>query len=478
MRVLWQDSLQEDYFFLFSPELIPTEKQMTDQQISGNIARFICFRMFFNARFYYPVFALFFLEHGLTWVEFGILNGIWAISIILLEVPSGALADTIGRKKLILVAALCMVIEMLALLLAPMDGGSTVFLLFALNRIISGVAEAAVSGADEALAYDSLKQAGRENEWGDVLEKAQKFTSLAFFFAMMTGSAFYDSSFINHCLAFAGIDYSFTAETLIKAPVFLTFLSSLVVLFAALGMKEIGTKAKNQTIVETVRRSFQTTLTGASWVWRTPLPFGILLASMVLDNVIRQFLTIASAYWSVIDLPLATFGLVASGMSLMGYFIPRVAKKMAEHQTPNQNFFLLCFILVIGLFGISEAIPIWGILPAVLLYATMQSMNYLASRYLNEAAPSEQRATVLSFRGLSTNVSYGAVSLLYSSLIAWIKLKGVDPLISAEHDNQQDAVFVEALGWSPWYFLLTLLFTILIFRFRFPKKDASQSDRS
>ena len=136
-----------------------------------------------------------------------------------------------------------------------------------------------------------------------------------------------------------GIDYSFTAETLIKAPVFLTFLSSLVVLFAALGMKETGTKAKNQTIVETVRRSFQTTLTGASWVWRTPLPFGILLASMVLDNVIRQFLTIASAYWSVIDLPLATFGLVASGMSLMGYFIPRVAKKMAEHQTPNQNFF-------------------------------------------------------------------------------------------------------------------------------------------
>ena len=42
-------------------------------------------------------------------------------TIILLEVPSGALADTIGRKKLIVFAALCMVAEMLALLLAP-DG--------------------------------------------------------------------------------------------------------------------------------------------------------------------------------------------------------------------------------------------------------------------------------------------------------------------------------------------------------------------
>ena len=191
---------------------------------------------------------------------------------------------------------------------------------------------------------------------------------------------------------------------------------------------------------------------------------------MVLDNVIRQFLTIASAYWSVIDLPLATFGLVASGMSLMGYFVPRIAKMLAESRTPNQNFFLLCCLLMVGLLGLAEAIPYWGILPAVLLYATMQAMNYLASRYLNEEAPSEQRATVLSFRGLSTNVSYGAVSLLYSSLIAWIKLKGVDPIIAAGQDNLQDAIFVEALGWFPWYFLITLLVTILIFHFRFRKK--------
>ena len=105
-------------------------------------------------------------------------------------------------------------------------------------------------------------------------------------------------------------------------------------------------------------------------------------------------------------------------------------------------------------------------------------MNYLSSRYLNEEASSEQRATVLSFRGLSTNVSYGAVSLLYSSLIAWIKLEGVDAAIAAGQDNYQDAVFVEALGWFPWYFLVTLITTILIFRFRFGKKDTRTTDRT
>ena len=130
-----------------------------------------------------------------------------------------------------------MVVEMLALLFAPMNGSEYVFLLFALNRIVSGLAEAAVSGADEALAYDSSKKQERKR-MGVYSKKAQRYTSLAFFFAMMTGSAFYDSSFINLCLSFIGVDYSFTPEALVKAPIFLTFLSSLVVLVAALGMKE------------------------------------------------------------------------------------------------------------------------------------------------------------------------------------------------------------------------------------------------
>ena len=433
-----------------------------------NLSLFICFRMLFNARFYYPVYALIFLEHGLSWEDFGILNAIWAITIILLEVPSGALADTLGRKKLLVLAAVCMVVEMVALLFAPMNGSEYVFLLFALNRIVSGLAEAAASGADEALAYDSLKEAGLEKDWSKALEKAQRFTSLAFFFAMMTGSAFYDSSFVNSCLNGIGIDFSITAETAVKAPIFLTFISSLIVLGAALAMKDPFEQEK-MGAWETMRSSFKKTVDAGSWIWKTPLPFSILIAAMALDNVIRQFLTIASAYWNVIELPLATFGLVASGMSLMGVFVPRFARLLADRYSPQKNFFFLCPVLFIGLLGISYAFPYWGILPAVLLYATMQIMNYLVSRYLNEEASSERRATVLSFRGLSTNLSYGAVSILYSGLIAWIKTEGVSPIIMDKKLNEQDSIFVQSLGWFPWYFLVTLVLVFIFYRLRFRK---------
>ena len=58
-----------------------------------NIPLFIAFRLLFNARFYYPVFAVIQLDYGLTMAQFAILNAVWAVSIVVLKVPSGALAD-------------------------------------------------------------------------------------------------------------------------------------------------------------------------------------------------------------------------------------------------------------------------------------------------------------------------------------------------------------------------------------------------
>ena len=100
----------------------------------------------------------------------------------------------------------------------------------------------------------------------------------------------------------------------------------------------------------------------------------------------------------------------------------------------------------------------------------MQIMNYLVSRYLNEEASSERRATVLSFRGLSTNLSYGAVSILYSGLITWIKLSDIDPIVMGREMSEQDSVFVQALGWFPWYFIFTLFCVLVVYNIRFRKK--------
>ena len=65
-----------------------------------NVRLFVAFRILFNARFYYPVFMVMFLDFGITVEEFALLNAIWAAAIVILEVPSGALADLVGRRSL------------------------------------------------------------------------------------------------------------------------------------------------------------------------------------------------------------------------------------------------------------------------------------------------------------------------------------------------------------------------------------------
>ena len=71
-----------------------------------------------------------FLDFGLTISEFATLNLVWAISIILLEVPSGALADQLGRKKLVVISAILMVAEIGILLITPVGSGIVFWMFF------------------------------------------------------------------------------------------------------------------------------------------------------------------------------------------------------------------------------------------------------------------------------------------------------------------------------------------------------------
>jgi hypothetical protein len=149
--------------------------------------------------------------------------------------------------------------------------------------------------------------------------------------------------------------------------------------------------------------------------------------------------------------------------------VPRVARILAAKQTPTWNFALTCGAVFVGLLGLGWVIPYWGIIPAILLYAAIQLTSFFVSRYLNEVAPSEQRATVLSFRGLSTNFAYGAVSLLYSGLIVGIK-SGKEASGLTTNDALKDSVFVESLGWFPWYFLGSVILVCVVNRWRFGKR--------
>jgi MFS family permease len=449
------------------------------------VRRFIAFRICFNARFYYPVFAVLFLDFGLTLEQFAILNAVWAATIVLLEVPSGALADIIGRRNLLVLAGALMVLEIGLLCVAPQGPSPLLFTIFLLNRILSGMAEAAASGADEALAYDALKREGCAEDWGRVLERQIRYQSIGYVFAMSVGAAVYDPALLNRFLAALGFAAHISPATTLRLPLYLTLAMAVAALFQTLGMTEntpagtpIGEDRLPRQRLHLMGHAFRVTMQTGRWIMNSPMALCVILAGMLFDHVIRLVITLNSQYLRAIQFPDASFGLIGSGLALMGVFMPKIAEKMDARCRPTVNFFVVSAIALAGLTGIAFFWPYFGLMPLALLYAVMMLTQFFSSRYLNRVAASGQRATVLSFKGLSYNLAYGAAGLLYALLLAALR-ETANLTDIAGNQALEEAVFRQSFLWLPGYFILMLAVLIGFGRRRLDERtgEIQQQDR-
>ncbi|GAB4166151.1 MAG: MFS transporter [Terrimicrobiaceae bacterium] len=408
-----------------------------------NIPFFIAFRVLFNARFYYPVLGVLFLDLGLSVAEYALLNAVWAAAILSLEIPSGALADAIGRKRMVVLAALLMVLELAVFAAVPVGGGAWVFWLLVLNRILSGAAEACASGADEALAYDSLPEANRETTWPDVLSSLVKWQSGAFFFAMLVGAALFDRDFVVAAFSFIGCDSLVGSTT--KWPVFATCLTSLLCLAVALAMRDPGGTTKGKS----PREAVMNILRGARHVFGDSRVFSLLLALVVCDGFARLLITFASNYNRLLGIPEVLYGPIGAGMALLGFISAPLAKQLVLRSNAAISFSLLAILVVTGLAGAALMIPGAGVLFLIPIGMAMSMGGFFASHYLNSWAGSDIRATVLSFRGVAMNAAYGLFGLGFAVLTA--RLRQSHP--SASEEN----IFAQSLPWLASSFLIICL---------------------
>jgi MFS family permease len=421
-----------------------------------NIRLFIAFKVLFNSRFYYPVFTILFLDFGLTVAQFSILNAVWAATIVLTEVPSGALADIIGRKRLLVFATFVMIIEIGIISFIPKTIPSIIFIVFLVNRVLSGLAEAAASGADEAIAYDSLATKGDREQWGRVLEVLMRFQSIGFIVAMSIGAAIYDPALLGKICRFFGLAVTFSQETTMRFPLYLTFILAVFAFVVTLKMEDLesGPSAAGFETIQ-IRQAFNLTLKAGLWILKTPFALTVILFGMMFDGIVRMIITLSSQYYRMIELPESTFGIIGSFVAMLGLVIPKMAKRIAENRPPSHALWITAALTTSGLVAMSFFWPYAGLIPALITFSAMYFTGFFVSFYVNQITSSDQRATVLSFKGLSYNISYGVLGVLYALLLK-IKKQGID----SEH--VENAVFVDTFSWFPvtflvWYFILLII---------------------
>ncbi len=429
----------------------PPEGNAFDRLATRNARLFMAFRILFNVRFYYPVFMILFLDFGITLEQFGLLNAAWAAAIVLLEVPSGALADLVGRKRLLVAAGVLMVVEMLVLCLVPVPS-AWVFPALLLNRIVSGIAEAFASGADEALAYDSLVAAGRADEWPRVLERLMQAGALVTMVGMVMGSLLYKPGPLNALATAVGLPGTLTEADTFRLPVWLTLGSAIGVVAVTLAMKEPPRK-QAMTAAGLLAPFRQTAATGW-WILAHPLVMVVILAGVLFDQPIRQVLVVSSEIYRQIEIPESAFGFVAAGTAMLSLVAAGAVRRLAMQTSPQRNFVVIAAVTFLGLVGIACFVPWWGVVFSMVLSLTMRILMFLQSHYLNQLVDSDRRATVLSFRGLAINVSYGLMSLVFSAAVAAAEAAGMagpDTLAGSE-----PSAFRFVVGLLPVYFVVVV----------------------
>jgi DHA1 family quinolone resistance protein-like MFS transporter len=375
-------------------------------------------------RTYYLIISLFWLAtglplaliillgqaRGLDLFEVGTLMAIYSLTIVLLEVPTGGLADAIGRKRVAVLAYSCFVVAGTVILFAFS------FPLFLAAFILNGIGRALSSGAMDAWFVDTLQAADPEIDLQPALAKAGTFTLLSLGVGTVLGS------YVPRL--FEGLPADGSAVlTPYSMPILLAITIKVVLLAVTiLLVKEDKTSTRAEDWKQGVREVPAMVRAGFALSQRNPTILLLLGAAMASGLALIGL----ESFWQPHFADLLDggegnslfFGLVLGGSFLVGMAGNLLATPASRWL--KKRYGLVCAI-VQGTWGIAiillamQTTPPSAVLFFWLAYLNMGVINSPQQTLLNREIPAQQRSSMLSIASLAGYVGamIGGVGLGY-----------------------------------------------------------------
>lgn len=158
--------------------------------------RFSLYGFLKNQRYFEPFLMLAFLEQQLSFSAIGWLVALRSLTVNLLEIPSGAIADTLGRRRIMVISIVAYAISFLMLGLAPTWHWDIPAM------VLFGVGESFRTGTHKAMIFEWLRLNGRTDERTKIYGYTRSWSKMgsavsslvAAFFVLTTGN--YRSVFV------------------------------------------------------------------------------------------------------------------------------------------------------------------------------------------------------------------------------------------------------------------------------------------
>jgi len=355
---------------------------------------FYAYQFFFDFILIYAVEKLFLLDRGLNLAQIGILLFMWSIMSLLLEVPTGIIADHWSRRKMLILSgiffSLCYTIWIF----------SHSFLLFLLGYFFRTLGATFASGTLQAYVYDFLKLEHKESMFEKIWGRGNALRTLG----------------IGTAVAFGG----FLAQSSYTLPVLVSAISILSLSIIAYFWPEIKpiTHTGEEDYWKFLKSSVKT-------VSKNPRLMHIVLYSAIVLSVFANLEEFNDVYLRFLGFPLGLIGIIFTIATIGQSIASMIAYKLKNHAWQTLNIIsLLGFIILILASFIRSPFMAVGIL---LLGILLELSNVLNQGVIQNEVPENQRATIASLSSFVGNIlpfqmMFGLVANRFSLQLGYLIL--------------------------------------------------------
>lgn len=339
---------------------------------------------------------LYYQDCGLSAHESFLLKAIYSVVIIVLEIPSGYLADKMGRKNTLVIGAVMGVVGMLVY--ASLEG----FWAFLVAEVVLGVSQSFISGSDSAMMYDSLLCDGRKGLYTKYEGRITAIGNGAESIAAILGGVLAEVSFRLPFIAQSGVAF-------LAVP-------------AALLLIEPPSQSQGRV---TLQNTFR--IVHRSVFSNKELRYYLVFSSVIGACTLAMAWIYHPYLKEELGISLYQIGIIAAGLNLIAAIFSATAHHISKKISQR------CI-----LWGIGVSIPLFYIIIGwlnsvyvLLVLAFFYLIRGIATPvlkdYVNMNTPSEIRATVLSVRNFVIRMVFvviapvvGYLTDLYSYQVAFI----------------------------------------------------------
>lgn len=331
--------------------------------------------MFFSV----PIMVLFWQNNGLSLTQVMLLESIFSIFTIILEIPSGYLSDLYNRKKILIFSSFCGLVSMFIYTFAH-D-----FYQILLAEVFFALFISFSSGTNSAFLYDTLQNLNQEKDF-------PKIWGNAIFYGMI-GLAL--SNILGGFIASYDLRYTFYASI-----PFFGF--SILILASMKEPKRIKLNIKENYLNELLKTVKNVFTKSKKLKW-------LLIFSGAIFSLNQSILWLYQPYFKISGLDIVYFGVVFASFQLVAAFSSKYAYKIEQKLGQKKSLISLIFITGVSYLLMSHFIYLFSFLFCFLQQFVRGFRKTIINGYINQLATSDIRATILSIDSFISRAIYALI---------------------------------------------------------------------